>query len=585
MNSKHGLPVVDLDLVGDEQALLPEIERIIRRSDAFLLKNYANKGVLDELLSQLQNEEVPDAREGFDANFTGILELGDEVLLEQYIFNTDQNLRFERECRNESLRKLYVRLFKVGLFFSQLCLRSVGASVAMAEGSYSSVLSRYYHRDSGTQVLPSGEAFEYIFDRGYRDFSSYGVLTVFASAKGVRVKPPTVSSDDNVWVTVNEPDCLLFHTGALLAHYSGGSCSSSAIQVSPESDAVFLTLAPPLATEIDSNGTTIAKSLLKQQLLELPDVAKKFYPRETAITQITKKMAFYKELFSTCETVLSLYAISRSTYSTPKLDSLLPQISNMMRRKISQEDFLRMVSLWPDCYILEADSKGDLSVKLPKRDNLLVSKSRRLEFVERADRWLDSSSRHAELPEDVPTFKASKRRGSDESSSGLTQFSRARTSTNRPQLSSNYISNSKERFMYEEKRMDSQSNLLERLRERERRSAALLSQRQRKYDQFLAVKMRQVFEILYSLPRSQPYTVTHLSALIVDSLQDTNNPIGSEEAEMILDKLQSLLHDQLLVQIVDGGLKVYRWNALNKDALSTRIEKALINAEILAGEA
>lgn len=51
--------------------------------------------------------------------------------------------------------------------------------------------------------------------------------------------------------------------------------------------------------------------------------------------------------------------------------------------------------------------------------------------------------------------------------------------------------------MYKEKMPDSQANLMDRLRERERRSAALLSQRQKRYQQFLAMKMTQVFDILF----------------------------------------------------------------------------------------
>lgn len=127
--------------------------------------------------------------------------------------------------------------------------------------------------------------------------------------------------------------------------------------------------------------------------------------------------------------------------------------------------------------------------------------------------------------------------------------------------------------MYPEKNHDSQTNLLERLRERERRSAALLSQRQRQYQQFLAVKVNQVFDILYSLPWGKPYTSTYLSTLIVDSLQDTNNPIGQTEAQDILVKLQNLLTEDVFVQMVEGGLKVYRWDNLNKETLARKIHQ------------
>ena len=127
--------------------------------------------------------------------------------------------------------------------------------------------------------------------------------------------------------------------------------------------------------------------------------------------------------------------------------------------------------------------------------------------------------------------------------------------------------------MNPEKNTDSQSNLLERLRERERKSSALLSQRQRHYQQFLTVKMKQVFGILHSLPWNRPYTVTYLTGLVVDSLQDSNNPIGLSEAEEILEKLQGLLCNEISVQTVDGGLKVYRWIQLDKDSLSAEIDR------------
>ena len=61
--------------------------------------------------------------------------------------------------------------------------------------------------------------------------------------------------------------------------------------------------------------------------------------------------------------------------------------------------------------------------------------------------------------------------------------------------------------------------------------------------------------------------------MIVDSLQDSNNPIGDNEAEEILDKLQYLLSDIISVHIVDGGLKVYRWDQLDKNKFQTSIQE------------
>lgn len=574
MSRGYYIPVVDLDRISEEPELLPVVKRILYDNDTFLLKNYANKAVLDGLLDLLRQQDFPQVEDGFDANFTGVLQLSQDVLMEQYIFNTDKALKFERECNNESLKKIHARLFKVALFFAQICLRSVGADLDVTETSHSAVLTRYFHSKSNPTMLLNGETLEYAPTREYTDLLPSGLLTVFPRAQGIKFKSPTMGSDDNNWITVDEPDCLLFHAGTLLAHCSGGKQSTSTIKVSPESNVLHLTLAPPLTTVLNG-GERLADRLLKQQIVELPEVARQFYPREVALIQIEKVIAVYKELFSTCETVLSLNAMSRSTYSAPRLSSLLPQISNMMRRKVSQPDFLKMVSLWPECYILEADSKGELTVGQPKQDQkrVLVSKSRRLEFVEKADTWLERAKKSTEVPTDVPAWKIGKRRGSG--GSEPVDSTRIRRGANNSPRKQNYVFNSKDRFTFAEKEKDTQSNLLERLRERERRSAALLSQRQREYDQFLAVKMKQVFEILYSLPENRPYTVTHLGTLIVDSLQDSNNPIGFEEAEMILRKLQSLLNNEITVQTVDGGLRVYRWKSLDRDILVAKIDREL----------
>lgn len=575
MSSRYKLPIIDLNEISDEKDLLSVVKSILLSHDTFLLKNYANKGSLDELLEVLHTTDLPDAEQGFDANFTGTLALESDVLLEQYIVNTDKELQFNRECTNLSLRQLYARLFKIGLFFAQLCLRSVATDFSadtLTDTKYSTKLTRYFHHDVTLQTLPNGEIFEYLTNNDYKSYFPTGIITVFPVAKNIKVKPPTVSSDDNTWVTVDEPDCLLLHTGKLLAKWSGGLHTTSPLQISPEGNVVHLTLSAPLSTVIDNTGQTLAETLFNEQIDEFPEVAKKLYPRETAAIQLRKLVDFYKELFSVCETVLSLYAVSRSTGIPPELHSILPQVTNMMKKKVSQDDFLRMVSLWPQCYILEANSRGELTVRLPKNDVLttLTNKSRRLEYVQKADTWYQTSSTLRVIPLDTPIYKIGKRRGSDGSYAGNT-FNRAKTQQENTPSRPSYISNSKEKFLHPEKKHDSQTNLLERLRERERRSSALLSQRQRQYQQFLAVKMNQVFEILYSMPRGKPYTVTYLSSLIVDSLQDSNNPIGPSEAEEILCNLQQLLSDKITFQTVDGGLKVYRWDILDKDILSSKI--------------
>ena len=582
------MPVIDLNRVSDEEQLLPVVRAILLQHDTFLLKNYANKAVLDALLAGLTTKDLPDTSQGFDANFTGTLPLEDDVWLEQYIFDTDPQLRFDRKCRNESLCSIYSRLFKLGLFFAQLCVKSVVSSAELQDcissSHHATKLTRYFNdngsthdgADAGATVLPTGDDFQYLFERDYVAFLPTGVLTIFPCAKAIRYKPSTMATTDNSWVSIDEPDCLLFHTGTLLARWSQGMHTTSPLQIDPRANIVSLTIWPPLTTPISSKGEgTIANHLLEQQIKAFPKVAQQYYPRELSILRLQDAMKFVKELFTVCETVLSLNALSRSTGVPPELHVLLPQISSMMKRKIVQDDILKLLTIWSDAYVVELNSRGELTMNLPKRDNLttLTNKSRTLAFVERAESWYQQViASKDEIMTDVPAFKINKRRSSSNSKTVLSSKVQTKSSNANALNNSRYLANSKENFMYKEKMPDSQANLIDRLRERERRSAALLSQRQKRYQQFLAMKMTQVFDILFSLTRGQPYTETYLSSLIVDSLQDSNNPIGTKEASEILAGLQGILPMDISVHQVDGGLKVYRWNSLDKNRFSKLLQ-------------
>ncbi|AJR73485.1 Tah11p [Saccharomyces cerevisiae YJM1400] len=582
------VPVIDLNRVSDEEQLLPVVRAILLQHDTFLLKNYANKAVLDALLAGLTTKDLPDTSQGFDANFTGTLPLEDDVWLEQYIFDTDPQLRFDRKCRNESLCSIYSRLFKLGLFFAQLCVKSVVSSAELQDcissSHYATKLTRYFNdngsthdgADAGATVLPTGDDFQYLFERDYVTFLPTGVLTIFPCAKAIRYKPSTMATTDNSWVSIDEPDCLLFHTGTLLARWSQGMHTTSPLQIDPRANIVSLTIWPTLTTPISSKGEgTIANHLLEQQIKAFPKVAQQYYPRELSILRLQDAMKFVKELFTVCETVLSLNALSRSTGVPPELHVLLPQISSMMKRKIVQDDILKLLTIWSDAYVVELNSRGELTMNLPKRDNLttLTNKSRTLAFVERAESWYQQViASKDEIMTDVPAFKINKRRSSSNSKTVLSSKVQTKSSNANALNNSRYLANSKENFMYKEKMPDSQANLMDRLRERERRSAALLSQRQKRYQQFLAMKMTQVFDILFSLTRGQPYTETYLSSLIVDSLQDSNNPIGTKEASEILAGLQGILPMDISVHQVDGGLKVYRWNSLDKNRFSKLLQ-------------
>ncbi|KAL3232335.1 Cell division cycle protein CDT1 [Nakaseomyces bracarensis] len=568
------VPVIDLDLLSGEDELCGLLKEILVNHDTFLLRNYANKSKLDELVGQLGPVDV---EQGFDSNFTGTLQLDEDILLEQYIFTTDTQFNFDRGIRDPELKKVYSRLMKIVLYFSQFCLKALGIDdtvVTVNETQHSSKLTRYYHDiDVSNTVLPDGSNLEYEFETAeYLPQRDVGLLSVIPIAQGVRVKPATIGTDENNWVTIEEPECLLLHTGELMAAFSNSMHTTSPIQINPQRNVIQLTLFPSLTMSAGAKtSTTVAQQLLNQEILNFEKVSAEYYPKEYALLKLKDQIDYLRNLFSVSETVISLYAMSRSSSVPPGLHLILPQISNMIKRKVTSDDFLRIVNIWPEAYEVDLNANGDLTVKIPKRDPLamLTNSSRKLDFVKKLEQWYENAIKKNNIPNSVPPFKINKRRGSDGRNS-MEPYTRTKEAGNKQQNTRKrapvkYLSNAGDKFEYSEKPHDSQENLLLRLREKERRSAALLTQRKNKYEQFLTVKMKQVFEILFSLRWKEPYTSSYLTTLIVDSLQRSNNPIGHEEALDILERLEKLLEGTLIVHTVEGGLKVYRWESLDKE--------------------
>lgn len=613
-NKEYVVPAIDLNKISNEEQLLPVIKAILLNHDTFLLKNYANKESLDSLLDDLKCCPPP-LDQGFDANFTGTLPLDDNnnIYLEQYIFNPGDALQFDRDFDNVCLSKIQNRLCKVAQYFGLLCIKAfshdnINLLQLTQENAFK--LSRFYQNANQQQHMASetnpladilGISVNYNSEqeqeniesetvgRQFTQHSCAGLLSVYPSTIGIRYRPASVAADDNIWVPVqNDPTALVIHTGQLLAQLTQGMFASSPLQIDIAANVVEVTMYPNLVVQLGqlsnnyNNDTIMANVLLDQQIKELPQVAKKFYNRQWSEQQLQERITFYKKLFTTSETVLSLYAMSRGSTVAPKLDNLLPQMTNLMKRKITQQDFLRMIALWPQVYVLESDSNHEITVQFPKRDILasLTNHSRKLDFSEHAEEWFTKHSKLNIIPLDVPILKINKRRGSDnfESHGDLLKKDNHNDGIQQP-LTRNYLSNNKDPHAISSKdnsRNNSQSDLLQRLQEKERRSATLLQERQQKYQQFLTIKMKQVFNIIFSLQWNQPYTITHLKGVIVDSLQDSNNPIGPEEAEEVLMKLQSLQSDNISIKEVDGGLKVLRWKNLNR----TQFEIALANFSV-----
>ncbi|CUS21410.1 LAQU0S03e01970g1_1 [Lachancea quebecensis] len=566
------IKAIDLNVITTEDELLPIMKSILRNESVILLKNYANMETLRTLSGILANDS-PDDSVGFDRNFVGCTKLENGISVEQFIGSADSV-----GVQNSALSKLSSRLVKIAIFFARACLAAVNVDkkeIALDE-RHSTVKVTRYHKPISKSMLD----LEFDYEDEYVLHNSSGIITVFPVAHCVQFK------QHGKWTSLQEPNSILIQTGTLLSQFSNGMHASDSIKIST-TNTTHLTIFPALESSV--NGQSVSRLLLLNQLQEFPQDAEVLYPKEMAQQNLAKRVGFCKDIFNVTDSVMSLYCVSRSlTSSNPGLDKLLPQISNMLKRKVSQDDFLRMMHIWDEAYMLEVGSDHEITVGLPSSGllNTLTNKSRKLRYTELADKWLSDAVLQPQVLTNVPALKIRKRRSSStfdiqggHSRDLQTPRALAQPKKNR---TNGYIANTKEKFMFKElSNNENGESLLERIREKERRAAALLSQRERQYEQFLNIKTFQVFDILNSLTPDRPYTATHLISLIVDSLVDSNNPIGERETYDILLRLQTLLKDRIKIIEAEGSLKVFRWPSLDRLLLEERIKDS--NEQLLNG--
>ena len=571
---KYTPPVIDLDKVGNETDLLPLMKQILLMHDSFLLQNFANIDAVRELLGSVAQEDGPAC--ALDASFDGVLEAGNHSL-EQWVYVNDQETRPEH-AESRDVRRLRAILGRIAVYFGKLCLQALECAdqdALVASGNHSAVLSRH-HSKFGDQVLDL--QFDYSATE-WIEFKSVGLLTVVPDATCAKVYR------NDSWHGIDVENCILLHTGPVLASASRGMHSTSDLRLSTNS--LAYTVQPHLEYRM-ADGRYFAEHFLEFNLQRFPDIGKQAYPEEMKLVALKRSVSLLKTFFTTMESMINLYKINHPGTDMVDLETILPSISRMMRVKVTSTDFQRLLYIWPQAYDIDINSNCGISIKL--QTTLSLTKSRLLEFAERIDQWFQNAKGSGSVPEEIPPLKLGKRKASNGSTSTTYSSSPSKnvarrkfaslkgkpksmslTSSLNPTvvMPTNYGDN----LTTDDVTMvDPKSSLLDRIRVKERRAAALLSQRELMQDHFIAIKMKHVFDICFTLEPEVPYTEDYLTGLIVDSLTDSHNPIGREECVQVLAKISELLgQDVFQIVQVEGNLKVYKWKPLEKNMLQPRL--------------
>lgn len=539
-------PIIDLDTVEDEEGLVKTLREILVQHDSFLLEHYANFGAMNNAMSKVYNEEMV-YTEGFDRRFDGVVDMGAYRMKQRVVSWGEQGKEGDMDESRES-EFVKNKLVKVAEYFSKKCIESLGLGQGgfISEGSY---ILRRYDSNFGDTMLDM--QFDYA-EKEWVDYQALGLVCVVPDAKCVKVHR------NGMWHEIDVEECLLVHTGEALELLSNGMYTTSGIRLSMNS--LVLSWQPGFEYTLP-NGETMFNFFLKQQMEEFPGAAEAFYPRELRVLNLGKNVQFIKSLFDSLDSMITLFKMNHPGTDFVDVESLVPSVSRMLKKKVSSSDFQRLLYIWPDAYNIEINSVSGISLKLP--DQLSITKSRLLQFSELLEQWHKRVLLQDDIPETIPLFKIGKRKASN--------------STLPPMLSSKLANKraiaplkgtSKSLKCNSVDGNDSNVSLLNRIRDKERRAAALLSQRLLHQEQFLNVKMKQVFQICMTLESETPYTEVYLLGLIVDSLTDTNNPIGQDETVRVLKKLgETLGADKFQIIEVEGNMRVYKWKPLNQSML------------------
>lgn len=580
------LPVIDLDHITGEDELIPIVKQILFNYDTFLLKNYANIESLQKLWKNLKssNQSVSNDLKPFDnRDFTGIIPLLDNHMfsVEQYV--NDPYLSANPIVpKNINCQRVLNLLWPIGQFFTEISMNCFNnnnnnniavSSLDNQDKKLTSKLTHYTRTVSSNDDSLSDE----ISDNDWITINSSGLLSMFPIATGIKIKPATSSIDDSSWITIDEPDCILVHTGLAIQKLSNGLHTTTPLQINITQSPIHLT------TYTSFNDPNVLNDFIKEQISQYPYIGSTFYPRETNKLKLEKHVKYLIKLFDSCEMIVSLHSIQRPSLNAGHKNEisvsgyLLPQLNRMRYRgdRIAVRTFLQMMTLWPHCYELDYSplDEDDLVVVVPKRNTLIsmVNQSRKLLFYKNAMKWLEENNTGGVMFE-VPVFQLPKRlRSTNDTTTTTVDIPPQRTlavpfkknkhinnnNINSSSSSSSYIHNSSY-FKFQEKPFDTQENLLQRIKMKENSALWERDKQDQIYDKFLITKTKQVLNILKNLHVAEPYTVTQLTTMIVDSLYDGNNPIGRKEAETILDKLVEQRSDIKLITTSDG-LKVYRW--------------------------
>lgn len=581
------LPIIDLDQISGEAELLPIVKQILSNYDTFLLKNYANFESLQRLINNLKSSnQITNGLKPFDNNdFTGLIPIykdnesndidsdnNPNLWVEQYVNDSNAN---PSVSKNVNCQRIMNHLWSIGQFFTEVAIHCFDKNPSGVDIELSSMLTRYVgSTDSKNNQYYIDDIIENDNNYDWITVDSSGLLLMFPLATGIKIKPATSSVEDNVWITVNEPDCLLVHTAASLQKLSNGLHTTTPIQINPGLCPIYLTTYKPFSDPI------AMKDFIQEQIQQYPYIGSKFYVREANKLKLSKEVKDLIKLFNSCETILSLYSIQKSVNGegNPSITKyILPQLNRMVQgNKITIQTFLKMMTLWPRCYDLDYGlvDEDDLVIMVPKRNNLIsmVNESRKLTFYKNAMKWLEDhdSDDIGNVITEIPVFQLRKRQipVQDTATNRFMQrklaipFKKGKymnNGMNNNMNNNNNTHNSKSsHFKFKEKPFDTQENLLQRIKMKENSALWERDKQDKIYDKFLTTKTKQVLNILKSLHVAEPYTVTMLTTMIVDSLYDGNNPIGPKEAETILDRLVEQRSDIKLLITADG-LKVYRW--------------------------
>ncbi|SSD59568.1 uncharacterized protein SCODWIG_01329 [Saccharomycodes ludwigii] len=611
------IPIIDLNLIEHEDQLIPIIDKVLNYSNCFLLQNYANQETIEDDVLKLTRQNPPSIRnsDALTSNtknhqFFQTQNPDNTYVIENWVFNnnTSDPCLFLKD--HPHLYDLFCKLNKLAQYFYKLCSNKVLTSASAYQCGKDNRTSNLITNTS-IQSIQLQRYFENLSQKSDHAYQiDYNYLWSFFTLIPQAVDIQCENIMNGRWVSINKPDCIFVHINTSYFKIDSINNNTTPFKYRVKSHVIKLSLSSELILQNDTNHYN--SKYLNYLYKIAPYYVASAYPLFYTATQFADQKQQLSIFLKKLDSMLLFEKFSSTSKSSLLINfnvSILPKFTKNDKEATKYVIYLKqLLYLWNEVYnnqVYINDDTGDILIDINGVANLSNPKFRLAIFNEKFECFINhqqSSQQHQSdkcLPHHtleivtIPEFVINKRfrnysnSGNDDSNRPMKRKKNGFSTGASAYLCNSITSmnfkmmkhNANNKGIFDSDNSLTSDTLVSNIKRKELEKIARLdyelNRRLENEKKLLLTKCKQILHILISLKPQQPYTITYLISLVIDSLGYSR--INEDEIRAVLDELVS---KNIIKEIIINGnpssnnkqiLKVYRWHKLDKQLIDKKL--------------